>query len=877
MNRCTWKLFITILALVIRVQSSAQQITGKVVDGETNQVLAGTSVKISNETGLYIRWCKVDEKGVFRFKVEPGNYTIAASYIGYKTEFLKVGIEEKKNYTITAIKLFKTAKQLNKVTVKSRKEILNARKDTIEFAADKLISHENSTLKGLIENIPGLTIKDGLYNYQGKKIEEIFIEGKTVLQDQNGKSANPDKLATMLSGNIISKIQIIDVKDNQKAMNITIRDENKNILNGTLSTGGGSNERYNYTGNFQFINKKKILLSSISGNNINTNRNVNTVSEEDPGNAQVGQLTNTAVWGNYNLTIGPTTQFAISLNDSYSNTENQSVSDKQYLAQSDHLNTYTQSNIEKVNLNHSLSLHISGIKLNDKLTLSVSLDGAKGSERVKSNTEYNIYAKDTTNNTSHAYNVANTSGYGASIRMAKQIGTHGAMIYFDGRFRQQDMYSDNKSNTKSTLNGGNTIPIYEEIIMKNKNTSSNYSFQAAYTKPLSDVSSIGLMYGITLTDSKGFTKFNMNNHQIDSLSNGIKSQITSNYAGFEFSSSWNKCRLKSTVTFNGIRTDIYGISHFQTNQVYIYPAIFFNYNFTDFKSFKFDVHGLPSVPSPNNFINIVKLTDPTNKEIGNPLLKAGYSITSIAGYNAFKTNGTTFTATGEASIKINQILPETTMDSMGKQTTKQININGGKHFNGSISYGKPFFRNIFTLGYDGNIDYDITPTSFNSQFIKAKSITLSNRISTTITIKNVMEWRAAISQALGWTKFKKEDNVKEGTNLSTATLSLSQFYCSAVFFVPEGITIGGSLNLQKVQDINQTSNLLNFWIAKSFLKYKQLTLKLLAFDILDQNKFIQRSTTSIFIDSYSSSTLQQYLMLSAIYIIGKKHLDIPKR
>lgn len=163
------KLIATFLFLVVAVATSAQTvIVGNITDANTKESLPGVTIAIKNTTTGTVS----DADGKYELKVEPGNYTIVASYISYQPIEI-TGVEVKKGKpAILNIPMTEATQNLNDVIIVARKNMesqanLMQERQRATVAVENLGAREMSA-KGLS------TVADGI-----KKITGISMEGNT--------------------------------------------------------------------------------------------------------------------------------------------------------------------------------------------------------------------------------------------------------------------------------------------------------------------------------------------------------------------------------------------------------------------------------------------------------------------------------------------------------------------------------------------------------------------------------------------------------------------------------------------------------------------------------------------------------------------------
>ncbi|TYP97892.1 carboxypeptidase-like protein [Tenacibaculum adriaticum] len=89
-------------------------IKGKIISAKS-EILEGASVFLNNTTFGTIS----DEKGEFQLKIKEGNYVLVVSYLGFKTQQIKINTSEKSKFLV--IKLLPETNLLNEVVIEKTK------------------------------------------------------------------------------------------------------------------------------------------------------------------------------------------------------------------------------------------------------------------------------------------------------------------------------------------------------------------------------------------------------------------------------------------------------------------------------------------------------------------------------------------------------------------------------------------------------------------------------------------------------------------------------------------------------------------------------------------------------------------------------------
>jgi len=152
------------------------ELTGCVYDNLTHVPLQGALVKLldangnvvdsTKTNGVMIMGCECRDLSQFSFTVprEKGSkYTIEADYEGYNIGYLQVSLVDLGRRDIErklpAIYL-KCAKMLKEVTVTTTKVKFYNKNDTLVYNADAFQLAEGSMLDALVEQLPGVELKD---------------------------------------------------------------------------------------------------------------------------------------------------------------------------------------------------------------------------------------------------------------------------------------------------------------------------------------------------------------------------------------------------------------------------------------------------------------------------------------------------------------------------------------------------------------------------------------------------------------------------------------------------------------------------------------------------------------------------------------------
>ena len=173
-------------------QSRSQQrsLTGRVVDGESNEPLARATLqllKITKQDTTLVGGTLSDERGVFVFSVVAnGDYALKASYLGYKTLSKTVSLTSRRTINLGTINLEADIVLLNEAVVTANIPKMVIKDDTVVYNADAFRVPEGSVIEALVEVLPGAKIDDdGKISINGKDVKKFKLDGRDFMTGNN--------------------------------------------------------------------------------------------------------------------------------------------------------------------------------------------------------------------------------------------------------------------------------------------------------------------------------------------------------------------------------------------------------------------------------------------------------------------------------------------------------------------------------------------------------------------------------------------------------------------------------------------------------------------------------------------------------------------
>lgn len=197
----------TFLFLFLGTQLIQSQITGKIVNGNTNTPLEyATAALYSRLNKELITGVITDAEGKFTIKnVKKGNYYLEASFIGYDTKTVNTIEVSNRNTSLSlgTIGLIIGKNQLDEVLVKGERTTVINKIDRQIFNAKAFQNTQGGSATDVIKNLPSVSVNGlGEISVRGSNGFVILLDGKPV-------QGNASTLLNQLPANALERVEVI--------------------------------------------------------------------------------------------------------------------------------------------------------------------------------------------------------------------------------------------------------------------------------------------------------------------------------------------------------------------------------------------------------------------------------------------------------------------------------------------------------------------------------------------------------------------------------------------------------------------------------------------------------------------------------------------
>lgn len=895
------KLFSFSLLLFFFLSTNAQNdliINGTLLDLNTKLPVELATVYLSSvKDSSVIDYTVSDKKGNFKFLAKKNTKPVflKISNIGYKN-FFKEFKEVQKSIPLGDIYMEQSENLLKEVVIKTQAPPIRVKKDTLEFNAPSFKVRPDATVEALLKQLPGFLIdSDGSLTVNGKAVTEVLINGKPFF-DRDGAL-----ILKNLPAELIQKVQVMDYKTKKEEMskqeassdnsriNLTIVEEKNKGMFGKFLGGYGTDDRYetSFITNF-FNNNRKISLLASSNNVNSTGFSMDEVfdtmgggrNSNGRGSATTNRgITTSNLFGiNYNDELFKDFESSSSYNFSNISTENATKAKQvNFLPEGEFLSeSESKSKSEKTEnrLNFELEYDINpqtrivyAPKFNQSNSNNSSVSSSFSTDENNSLLNESAARSNSENN---AQGISNAINFNKS---------------FDKRARNLSVSfnTDNTDNENDVLNKSNTI-FYQNNTPDDirdqkritKNGSDSYAADIEYTEPISD--SLRIRIGGNYNWRNNIN--DLKTYDFDSLNQSYTSEndMMSNFTSSKRSSVSQKLGVsfeknKFTFNFNSGASIIQYDNHSlyldkdtDLNKKYIIPigaaSIRYRVGKTKSVSFRYDYN--VNLPSANQLLPVLNLSNPLNTFIGNPDLnpseRHGASL-SIRNFDMRTRSGYDFYTRGD--FYTNEIVSFTVYNANRKANTTYKNVSDlystslGGNWNKSIKKE----ANLFRFGFGLNATVSLSKGFTNAVLYDAKSLRITPRVFTTYEYGELLIVSPSYNFTYDETNYSNSGIKASSAKVHRANLQVTNYWPKNWIF---GNDFGYTYNSNLASGFRKDFFLWNASLSFSFLE-KRLMAKLKVYDILDQNQSNGRNISATSIRDEENTVLKRYAMFSLTY------------
>ncbi|WP_312508034.1 TonB-dependent receptor [Chryseobacterium culicis] len=910
-------LLLTLMFTVIILHAQKLHIDGKISDSEKKSIENATVYLLKVKDSSIVNYTATNKEGKFSLKIdelkEPSILKIDAEKVSsYTKKFEKID----QSLSLGDIQLEKPGLVNAIDEVKITVSPVKIKKDTIEFNAAAIKVRPDSKIEELLKQIPGVEINnDGKITVNGKEVDQIMINGKPFF-DKDGKIALQN-----LPADIIKNIQFTTTKTKEeelsgkapKSQNTTINftiDEKKNKgLLTRLTVGYGSDKRYEASGLASYFKGNTKISLLASSNNINSQgfsrdevfdsmgngRNawmmqggtvstVGNVTYFNQGGGTKGIQRSTTIGLNYSDKLGKDADLdSFSVMHSDSNTETRSKVSRSTLLPDYTLQTHSESNGENESKQYNFDASVK-IKLDSMTSIYLSPRFTKNKSFSFNNLKSSTLRNGSLLNESNAYssNDSESNSFNPYLYFSRKFRKKGRSVSANMNSSISESRRDNLNQSQNTFyqQSGTTFDNRDQLA-KNKNQNNSFNFNAGYTEPISDSSSVSFEVKYETRSSTdlrnvndfdnatgNYSKFNQllsNNmkQRINQISPELTYQINKNKLNFWASAKLNVSDMKVNSLYNGQQYNLqknFTLPEYNINLYYQLGEgkILSIYNYSNF-----------TIPTAEQLTPYKDESNPLATFQGNPHLKNTWSNSLSLYFNNYnKVKFISYYINIGFTYRNNDIINFSTYDNTGKQIVTYDNVSGNKSINAGGGFSKTlkWKNNTLTINPRFNMNYAYNNGFIDGQSFTSNSYNLNPGLNLVYEIKDKITIRPSYRIGYSFSNYTNYSVTNVNTTNQSLKLELTNYLLKGNFVFGNDFEYNTNSNI--APGFKKDFYFWNTSLGYSFYK-KQFTAKVKVYDVLNQNQSVRRTITDSYFEDREDLILKRYIMFSISMKLNK--------
>ena len=399
----------------------------------------------------------------------------------------------------------------------------------------------------------------------------------------------------------------------------------------------------------------------------------------------------------------------------------------------------------------------------------------------------------------------------------------------------------------------------------------------SYTEPLSLAKTIEFRYNLNLANNESdrlTTDFTPESGRYDRVNRLLTNRFNNVFMTNRLGASYQYRRVKYQYTLgfdvqnaslrsDNLTTDSTLAKSFQN----ILPTGRFQYNFGRNRTFTADYRTRVNAPSVTQLQPVVDNSNPLYIRQGNPNLRPEFTHSLNINYRTFdQTTFQSFVVSLGLTNTYNRIVNYTTITQSGAQVTRPVNADGYYSLFGFVSLGKALTwgGQRVNLNYTTNLNGSRGISFVNGQLNRSLNLNVGQGLSLNTNIKEKTDLN--LSGNITYSVANYSAQPTQNTRYLTNTANFRAFHrFGNRFFAQTDVYYTG--NTGRAAGFNQQFVLLNGSVGTFLFSQKQGELRVVGYDLLNQNRSVTRNTTDTYVEDTQSLVLRRYVMLTFTYNI----------
>ncbi|QHI36823.1 hypothetical protein IMCC3317_21930 [Kordia antarctica] len=903
---------LVIFASIFTTTGYAQEfeIKGKITDKIDKTPLESATVYVQTlKDSTLITYTISDKNGSFELagRTEFKEVNLFVTFNGFKTHQQKITLD-KSVITLPEISMELASDELDAVQITAIRAPITVKKDTLEFNADSFKTRPDATVEDLIKKLPGVEVdSDGKIKVNGKEVNKILVNGKPFF-------GNDPNIATKnLTKDIVDKIQVTTTKSEseeftgkkgtseEQTINIELKEDQNKGFFGRATISGGTDERYAMSGIGNYFNDKQRVSVLASKNNINSSgfsfdevydmmgNAGGGISWSDNGSFSVGGLsfgggqgitTSSNVGASFVDEYEDKTEILADYFFSRADSENESRVERENILPDGSFFTNSRSTSTSLNDSHRATAELQfKIDSTFKIVVAPSFRFTEG-ENFSSLNEESLDDDGTLQNRGDSQNKTDSErrNFGSNIDVIKKFGSKGSYVSLNLNNSIINNTSENFLNTTNEIFGTTPTTETRDQLTDIDSKENQLSASVEYRIPLKEKLFLDLNYHFSNRrerNEKEVYDFDNTTNQYDDFNQTLSSDLKVNFLTHTPKIGINYEGKKLYLSFNTglLFSELKNEEFIQNTSVKssfsdISISSYMRYRIKQGMSVSLNYNTNSQAPRAQQLQPVANVSNPLNIVVGNPNLNREFNHRFYANFNNYDFKSKSgFFVWFSATLTNDKIVPISTTDENRIRTTTYTNVDGIVRGSGGVSYSKTIKRDSssvrFRVGLYNNYNKEFNFS--NGVKFSTKRNALSPSVRMTYNYRELLEIEPRYSVSLNSIQYSLENLDNETYQSHTVGLKTTTFWPKSIVF---GNDLRYTYNTNVAPGFERGALFWNMSLGVKILKDKG-TIKLTAYDLLDQNINTRRSITADYIQDSQSTVLQRYFMLGFTYKLSK--------
>ncbi len=895
------QLAIILAAVICPLISWGYTVTGTLVDPSEEPLISASVRLLAARDSSLVKGVVSDVDGNFKFPdVRKGKYIVEASYVGFTPATRDIEISGK-SLDLGKIALSENSIMLKEAVVTGIKTPITVKEDTVEFNADSYKTVPNAVVEDLLKRLPGVEVgSDGSITANGQTVSKILIDGKEFFSDDPTVASRNlpveivDKLQVVQRKSDLARITGVDDGEEETVINLTVKKGMNNGWFGNAEFGYGTDGRYkgNFTAN-RFWNGNQITFLG-GANNVNDLGFADGTAGRFRRFGGSNGVTKSQAFGvNFNIGKEEIIRVGGDIMFSRSDRDTRQTSDRQYLFadSTSYFNSGKQARDIGNNFRADFRVQwkpdsFNTVDFRPNFSYNHNNSWSVDSSLTRAG---NPSRSEVTRSLNRSSSRGDSWEFGGQLIYNHQFRSHrGRSIsaFINYRFSDVREKAETYSWNKFFL-ANDSIDLYDQF-SDNHTWANNVSARVSWTEPLGDArkgnfltfayrvqyrwnNADKLTYDHPVYFPDGWDGLPVIDPELV-LSDDLSNRFRNDYFNQDIRAGYKHVAAKhsidvglSLVPTRSKSIDLINSArNIPERWVWNYaPYMRYRWKKSKTQALNLDYMGRSSQPTMTQLQPVADMSDPLNIVIGNPNLNPTFTHNVRLRFHNFNSEAQRSIMTMlDGRVEQNSIISRTDFDNItGGRTTTYENVNGVWNVRAMNMISFPFrnkawtFNNHLMLYYSNTIGYNNSLRNRSGSFSANESFGIAFRPANA-------EFEIRPRYGLQTV----HNSVQASSNRTVHSYGAS---LNATYYTPIGIVLGTDLNYTATSGYSAGYDekiwLWNASLSYQFLRGRNATISLKAYDLLRQESNVRRTITANYIDDVRTNSLGQYFLLSISY------------